>query len=632
MLCGDEEPTEGTLTFAKNLRIAVLRQDQFSDDAERILDVVQKGDTEVYEALQELDALAKDPNPDAGRISELNERLIHHDGHTLEPRAREMLAGLGISDDRATLPLGSLSGGYKLRVLLAQVLIGRPDVMFLDEPTNHLDILSIRWLEKFLQAYRGCAVIISHDRRFLDAVATRVLDVDYGTIMDYAGNYTGFLQAKEETRARKEVEIARVEKEIAQKKAFVERFKAKATKARQAQSRAKQLEKMEVDDLPPSSRRAPHFKFDVSQPTGREVLKVKDIHKAYGEKKVLNGVGFQVFRGERIAIIGANGIGKSTLLKILAERLEQDQGEFEWGANAALGYFAQDHHDLLGDPKGTPLDYVWDVCPQESVSFVRGQLGRMLFSGEDVEKKFSALSGGEAARVVFARLGVEKPNVLILDEPTNHLDLESIEALQTCLKSYTGTLIFVSHDRYFVNNIATRIIDVRADGLHDFQGTYEEFVARAGDDHLDADQVVLKAKAEKKARQNQRAPRGPRHHQGILGRTEKTSEQEEVAAEEAGQIDGRNRGHGRRKGNPQRQVSRSRALFETVYGRNPRHGRRPEEIGRPARKSHGRLGGRRGRACRGRSPVGPNRLGAAVTFDVCFGTTRRPAPRPQPRR
>ncbi len=498
ILTGDESDEGGSVGFPKNLTLGVLRQDQFLDDSARIIDVTMRGDSVVYGALAEQDRLSHEPNPDANRLMQLNDIITYGDGYSLESRAREMLVGLGIPDETVEQPLGTLSGGYKLRVLLAQVLIGKPDALFLDEPTNHLDILSIRWLEGFLQSYKGCAVIISHDRHFLDAVANRVLDVDYQTILEYAGNYAKFLEQKVATRERKETENNRAEKSIAEKKAFVERFRAKATKARQAQSRLKQIEKIEVVELPKSSRVAPNFRFEQARPSGRDVLVVKGLCKAYGDKSVLVDVGFEIRRGERVAIIGANGIGKSTLLKIIADNLALDKGSYEWGHQAAVGYFAQDHHELLGSPKETPLNFVWQACPAETTNYVRGHLGRMLFSGDDVDKPAAALSGGEAARVIFARLAVQKPNVMVLDEPTNHLDLETIEALTHALRTREGTLLFVSHDRHFVSQLATRIIELRADGLRDFQGNYDEYLARQGDDHLNVEHVVLRAKKDKR--------------------------------------------------------------------------------------------------------------------------------------
>lgn len=500
ILTADEQASDGEITFPKDIRLGILRQDRFESDDQLIIDVAMMGDEEAYAALKEQDALAEQEHPDAERLVAVDETLNALDGYTLESRAAQVLVGLGIPEERLKQPLRTLSGGYKLRVLLAQVLVGRPDAIFLDEPTNHLDILSIRWLERFLAGFRGVAVVISHDQRFLNNVATHILDVDYGTITVYTGNYEAFLKEKEGTRERKEAEIAKAEKIIADKKAFIERFKAKATKARQAQSRVKQVEKIEVEELPQSSRRYPKFRFDTKRPSGKDVLSVDELSKAYGDKQVLDRVSLEVRRGERIAVIGANGLGKSTLLKILTGNLEHDSGEATWGHETHVGYFAQDHKDQLTDPKQSALDYLWEICPDQGTSFVRGALGRMLFSGDEVEKKLESLSGGEAARLVFSRLIVQKPNVLLLDEPTNHLDLEAIEALVEALRAYEGTLLFVSHDRWFVSQLATRIVEVRKDGLRDFAGTYDEYVDRYGDDHLDAEQVELRAKKDKKGK------------------------------------------------------------------------------------------------------------------------------------
>ncbi|HEX6274964.1 MAG TPA: ABC-F family ATP-binding cassette domain-containing protein, partial [Polyangiaceae bacterium] len=382
-------------------------------------------------------------------------------------------------------------------VLLAQVLLGGPDVLLLDEPTNHLDILSIRWLEKFLANYRGCAVVISHDQRFLDNVATHVLDVDYGTVSLFTGNYTAFVRQKTELRAQKELEVARAEASIAEKRAWVERFGAKASKARQAQSRLKQIERIEVEELSTSSRRAPRFRFAASRPSGKEVLELAHIRKSYGEKTVLSDVSLLLRRGERVAIIGPNGLGKSTLLKIATGNVAADAGKLNWGYETHVGYFPQDHRELLLDPAATPLDIVSAALPLEGPNVIRGELGRVLFSGDDVHKTVGALSGGEAARLIFCTIMAKKPNVLVLDEPTNHLDLESIDALVSALREFDGTLLFVSHDRAFVAALATRILEVTSEGFRDFPGTYDEYLARSGDDHLDADAVVLRAKQEK---------------------------------------------------------------------------------------------------------------------------------------
>jgi ATPase subunit of ABC transporter with duplicated ATPase domains len=497
VIAGDEPATEGTVSIAKTARVGVLRQDRFLRDEDPILEVAMAGDELVSAAYAEQRRLVDAGVPDAGRLAELEDRIAAHDGYTLEARASAILEGLGIPIAVHRQPLATLSGGFKLRVLLAQVLVGGPDVLLLDEPTNHLDILSIRWLEQFLTGYQGCALVISHDERFLDTVSTHILDVDYGTVTAYPGNYTSFAAEKTAANARNEADIARSEAIIAEKRAWVERFGAKATKARQAQSRLKQIEKIEVADHKETSRRAPMFQFTPLRPSGRDVLTVDSVSKAYGPKKVLESVSLIVRRGERVAILGPNGLGKSTLLKIATGNLEADAGSVKWGHETRVGYFPQDHHEILTDPKTTPLEVVWSLVPTEATSYVRGQLGRVLFSGEDVTKKVGSLSGGEAARLVFCSIMVGKPNVLILDEPTNHLDLEAIHALVQGLRSFEGALVFVSHDRAFVSALATRILEVTELGFRDFPGTYDEYLSKQGDDHLDAESVVLRAKKER---------------------------------------------------------------------------------------------------------------------------------------
>jgi len=498
IVSGDEPPTSGSVTIAKTARVGVLRQDRFLSDSESILDVAMAGDVIVTEAQREQRSLMEADEPDAARIADLEDRIATYDGYTLEARASAILEGLGIPVRSHRSPLATLSGGFKLRVLLAQVLIGGPDVLLLDEPTNHLDILSIRWLEQFLGGYSGCALVISHDERFLDTVVTHILDVDYETITDYPGNYAAFVVEKAAVQERNEAEVSRAEATVAEKRAWVERFGAKATKARQAQSRLKQIEKIEVGERQVTSRRAPLFHISPERPSGKDVLTIDGVSKAYGDKKVLEGVSLVVRRGERLAIIGPNGLGKSTLLKIATGNLEADRGKVAWGYETKVGYFPQDHAEVLTDPTATPLDVVWSVVPSEATTYVRGQLGRLLFSGDDVTKKVGSLSGGEAARLVFCKIAVGRPNVLVLDEPTNHLDLEAIHALVKALKDFDGTLLFVSHDRAFVQALATRILEVKESGFHDFPGTYEEYLGRQGSDHLDADAVVLRAKKEKK--------------------------------------------------------------------------------------------------------------------------------------
>jgi len=513
ILSGDLEPTEGTVAIPKSARLGVLRQDQFLYEDEEVLGVALMGNPELWHAMVEKEKVLARAHEhfDADRFSELEETVQRHDGYTAEARAAAILEGLGLPAEVHRQPLSTLSGGFKLRVLLAQVLAGAPDVLLLDEPTNHLDIISIRWLEKFLTDFQGPVVIISHDHQFLDNISTHILDVDYQTVTLYHGNYTSAQAQKLDDRARREKEIEGRQKEIAHHQKFVDRFKAKASKARQAQSKLRMIEKKAdaLEELPGSSRRYPKFRFQQRRPSGREVLRVKGVRKAYGDNEVLHGVDLQVNRGDRLVILGPNGIGKSTLLKIAVGEVEPDAGEVEWGYETHPGYFAQDHHEQIEDSSRTAEQWLWDFCPGKDRGFVRGHLGLMLFSGEEGEKALSALSGGEAARLVFSRLALEQPNVLVLDEPTNHLDLESIEALVAGLQKYEGTLILVSHDRWFVRQLATRIVEISPDGIRDYQGTYEEYVHACGDDHLDADTVVLKARRESRNGRPQSKAREP---------------------------------------------------------------------------------------------------------------------------
>ena len=502
ILAGSIDPTEGQVSIPKSLRLGVLKQDHFLYEQAEILAVAIMGDAELWDAMMEKERILAQPETefDAERFSIVEETVQRLDGYTAEARAASVLEGLGLPAETHREPLSTLSGGFKLRVLLAQVLASAPDVLLLDEPTNHLDILSIRWLEKFLQAFKGPVVVISHDHRFLDNVSTQILDVDYDTVQLYNGDYTHFTDAKVAERTRREKEIDNRAREIAHHQDFIDRFRAKASKARQAQSKLRLIEKKagELQELPRSSRRYPTFRFTPRRPSGRDVLKISGIRKAFGDNEVLHGVDLLVHRGDRVAIMGPNGIGKSTLLKIVMGELKADQGKVEWGYETHLGYFAQDHEEEFQGGKETTEQWLWNFCAGRDRGFVRAQMGLMLFTKDDGEKKVSALSGGEAARLVFSRIALEEPNVLILDEPTNHLDLESIEALVAELERFEGTLVLVSHDRWFVSRLATRVVEIKPDEVTDYPGTYEEYVHHSGDDHLDVDRVVLKARRKKR--------------------------------------------------------------------------------------------------------------------------------------
>ncbi|GAB4374042.1 MAG: ABC-F family ATPase [Acidobacteriota bacterium] len=489
ILAGEEAPSEGEVSLPRRARIGVLVQDQFRWEDVPIRNVVLMGRPELWNAMVAKEALLDGPPEafDADRFAELEEVIARHDGYTLEARVGEILEGLGIPARVHDEPLRVLSGGYKLRVLLARTLAADPDVLLLDEPTNHLDIVSIRWLEKFLVDFRGVVAVVSHDRRFLDNIATHVLDVDYERVTLYRGNYTAWERQKREHRERMESEIARREREIEHHKAMIERFRAKPTKARQAQSKARLVERITIESLPRSSRRYPRFRFRARRPSGKDVLRLDGIRKAFGEQVVLDGVSLQVQRGDRVAVIGPNGIGKSTLLRIAVGRLAADAGEVSWGHETHVGWFAQDHHEqLTGDPSRSIESWLWDHCPGENKGFVRGKLAEVLFEKDDAAKRIGTLSGGEAARLLLARLSLEQPNVLVLDEPTNHLDTEGIEALAAALADYDGTTLFVSHDRWFVGRLATRIVEITPDGVRDFRGTWAEYLDALGDDHLDA--------------------------------------------------------------------------------------------------------------------------------------------------
>ncbi len=496
IIAGEEEASSGGISIPRRARLGVLGQDHFRYESTPILDVAMMGDTAMWDVMQERERLLENAAEsfDADRYGELEDFIQQNNGYAFEARCGEILEGLQIPTELHGEPLSVLSGGFKLRVLLGQTLAGKPDLLLLDEPTNHLDIVSIRWLEKFIVDFKGCTMVVSHDHRFLNNVCTHILDVDYELVTAYKGNYRDFERAKRQNRERKEKEIDKREKEISDHTRFVQRFKAKPTKARQAKSKIKQIERIVIERLPQSSRRYPKFKFKACRPSGRMVVELDGVCKSFDENRVLHDVSLKIQRGDRLAVIGPNGIGKSTLLKVLMGELEVDSGTVEWGYETHPGYFSQDHAELPKRGRQTLESWLWDYCPGETVGFVRGQLAQVLFKKDEVEKKIANLSGGEAARLIFARLAVTHPNVLVVDEPTNHLDLEGIEALAEGLEKYDGSVIFVSHDRWFVSRLATRILELRSDGIEDFAGNYEEYLNACGDDHLDVDAAILKAR------------------------------------------------------------------------------------------------------------------------------------------
>jgi len=372
-------------------------------------------------------------------------------------------------------------------------------VLLLDEPTNHLDIVSIRWLENYLcTQFEGTLIFISHDRNFLNEVASHIIDIDYEELRLYTGNYEQFLEAKILAETQKSKEIENYERKTAELQAFVDRFRAKATKARQAQSRVKQLDKMDVPEVKRSSRISPDLRFEEFRPSGKTVLTVKDVSKKFGKTEVLKNVSFEIQRGEKVAIIGPNGIGKSTLLKIILDQLSADEGTFDWGYETHTSYFAQDHHEHLRG-KISAYDWLYATAPHEPIGAIRGLLGRVLLSGDEALKQVTALSGGESARLLFARIMLEKRNVLIFDEPTNHMDLEGVAALGDALKAFEGTVLVVSHYRHFVSKVATHILELTPHGVRDFYGSYQEYLEKYGDDYLSRDQPLSTTHRETKA-------------------------------------------------------------------------------------------------------------------------------------
>lgn len=500
ILSGQESADEGEIELPKNVRIGTLEQDHFQYENTPIIDVVMMGHEQLWSALQELETIiaCEDGDFDSERYAEVEDIILSMNGYAFEARAAEILNGLNIPTEQHQEELAVLSGGYKLRALLGKVLASEPDILILDEPTNHLDIVSIDWLEGFLKRYTGLAIVVSHDHRFLNEVCDHIIDVDYQAVKLYRGNYDSFLKLKIEERSRREKEIAKREKEIADHKAFISRFKAKATKARQANSRVKKLAKIVIEELPVSSRRYPCFKLEPKRPSGKMVLRVDNLHKSFADNQVLRDVNFTINRGDKVAIVGSNGAGKSTLIKVIMNAIQTTAGSYEWGYETHIGYFAQDHTEQLGNPKSNVLTSLWDTCPLESIGYCYGKLAEVLFSRDETDKLVENLSGGEAARLLLCKLAVNKPNVLVLDEPNNHLDLEGISALVRDLKQFEGTIIFVSHDRWLVENLATRIIEITPQGVDDYHGTYREFMERKTIDHLDAEQLIQKNRAKNK--------------------------------------------------------------------------------------------------------------------------------------
>ncbi len=480
ILDGSLAPTSGNVSITPNERLGTLSQDQFAFEAYNVIDTVIMGHAELWEVKKERDriyALPEMTEEDGMQVAELEIQFAEMDGYTAESRAGELLMGAGIDQELHAGPMKEVAPGWKLRVLLAQALFADPDILLLDEPTNNLDINAIRWLEGVLADRKCTMVIISHDRHFLNSVCTHMADIDYGELRVYPGNYDDFMIASTAARERLQSINAKKSAQISDLKQFVSRFSANASKAKQATSRAKQIEKIELEDIKPSSRVSPYIRFTQEKKLHRQALILEKMGHGFDDEPLFSNGNMIMEAGTRLAVIGENGAGKTTFLRCLVNELEVKQGKVKWAESATLGYCPQDSNDDF-DNELNLFDWMsqWRK-PSHGDQIVRATLGRLLFSSEDFEKSVKVCSGGEKNRLLFGRLMMQDPNVLILDEPTNHLDMESIESLNLALEHYEGTLIFVSHDREFVSSLATRIMEIKDQKLNDFQGNYEEFLA-----------------------------------------------------------------------------------------------------------------------------------------------------------
>lgn len=479
LLSGDIEPTNGSIDITPGERLAVLKQNHYEFDDYEVLKTVMMGHKRLVEIMDEKDALYMKPDfsdEDGMRVSELECEFAELDGWNAEPEAARLLNGLGITEELHTMKMADLSGKEKVRVLLAQALFGNPDILLLDEPTNHLDIASINWLEDFLANFENTVIVVSHDRHFLNQVCTHIADVDFGAIQLYVGNYDFWLKSSELALQLSKDANKKKEEKIKELQTFIQRFSANASKSKQATSRKKMLDKINLDDIKPSSRRYPYIAFKPDREAGDQLLTVEGISKTIDGEKLLDDVSFTLKKGDKVAFVGPNGPAKTALFKILAGEMEPDAGSFKWGVTTTQSYLPVDNSAFFDGINLSLVDWLRQYSEDQDESFVRGFLGRMLFSGEESLKQASVLSGGEKVRCMLSRMMLSGANVLLLDEPTNHLDLESITALNDGLIAFTGTLLFVSHDHEFIQTIANRIIEITPNGVVDRAMTYDEYL------------------------------------------------------------------------------------------------------------------------------------------------------------
>lgn len=479
VLSGDIEPTSGEVHIAKGQRIAVLKQNHFEFDDFRVIDTVIMGHKKLYDIMQERDALYAKPDfndEDGIKVANLETEFAELDGWQAEAMAASLLSELGIDAEFHYALMNELSGSEKVRVLLAQVLFGNPDILLLDEPTNHLDINTIAWLEEFLINFQNTVIVVSHDRKFLDNVCTHMADIDFKNIQLYTGNYSFWSQASQLIQKQKEEQNKKTEEKMEELKAFIARFSANASKAKQATSRKNMLDKLTLEDIKPSSRQYPRIRFTFTKPPGRDVLTVKNLSKSVEGELLIKSLSFELYQGEKVAFISKDPLITTTLFDILNDKIEPDTGEYKWGVTATRSYFPMDNNYYFDNDLNI-MQWLAQYSLDQHVNYLRGYLGRMLFTGEDADKKVRVLSGGEKVRCLFAKMMIEASNVMIFDEPTNHLDLEAITALNNAMIDYPGTVLFTSQDYRLIQTVANRIIEVSPYGFINMRNKYDEYLA-----------------------------------------------------------------------------------------------------------------------------------------------------------